>query len=36
MLCGMWVCFADGIGQLSVEWAGESEGKKIERVGLVN
>ena len=25
MLCGMWVCFAEGIGQMWVS-AGESEG----------
>ena len=28
MLCGMWVCFAEGtdVGELGGEWAGESEG----------
>ena len=43
MLCGMWVCFAEGgrwdwtdVGELGGEWAGESEGGKIKRVGLVN
>ena len=28
MLCGMWACFAEGtdVGELVIEWAGESEG----------
>ena len=39
MLCGMWVCFAEGaegIGQMRVSGLARVRVGRIERVGLVN
>ena len=39
MLCGMWVCFAEGaegIRQMWVSGLGRVRVRRIERVGLVN